>query len=126
MAEALAPITMEDLGREAGDPLVVDLDVDFQPEPDDFVAVEEEPVRISIDPPVYPEMARDADVEGTVLVRVLVGKDGRVKDCVILDGNAMLNEAAIACARTAIFRPALLQHRPVEVWVIIPVTFEIN
>lgn len=126
MSEFLAPITMEDLGLEAGDPFVVELDVEVQPEPDEFVAVEEEPVRISIDPPEYPEIARDADVEGTVLVRALVGKDGRVKDCVILDGNAMLNEAAIACARTAIFRPALLQHRPVEVWVIIPVTFEIN
>jgi protein TonB len=124
MSEFLAPITMEDLGIEAGDPFVVELDVEVQPEPEEFVAVEEEPVRISIDPPVYPKAAQDADVEGTVLVRALVGKDGRVTECVILDGNAMLNDAAIACAKSAVFRPALLQHRPVEVWVIIPVTFK--
>lgn len=126
MSEFLAPITMEDLGIQAGDPFVVDLDVEVQPKPDEFVAVEEEPVRISIDPPVYPEVAKAAGVEGTVHVRALVGKDGKVTKCVILDGQEMLNDAAIACAKTAIFRPALLQHRPVEVWVIIPVTFKIH
>jgi len=126
MSEFLAPITMEDLGIEAGDPFVVDLDVKVEPKPDEFVAVEEEPVRISIDPPVYPDVAREAGVEGTVQVRALVGTDGKVKDCVILEGQAMLNDAAVACAKTAIFRPALLQHRPVEVWVIIPVTFKID
>ena len=48
------------------------------PAPDDFVAVDEEPVRLRIDPPVYPDVALPAGVEGTVLVRVLVGKNGKV------------------------------------------------
>jgi hypothetical protein len=38
----------------------------------------------------------------------------------------MLREAAIQSAKTAIFRPALMQQRPVEVWVIIPVTFKLH
>jgi protein TonB len=126
MAEALAPITLEDLGLGGGDSLVVDLDIAPSPSPDEYVAVEEEPVRISIDPPVYPELARAADVEGTVLVRALVGKDGRVKDCFVVEGPELLREAALESARSAVFRPALLQHRPVEVWVLMPVTFRIG
>ena len=126
MAEALTPITMNDLGLGGGDSLVVELDIETTPAPDDFVVVEEEPVRISIDPPVYPEMAISAGVEGTVLVRVLVGKDGKVKDAVVIEGHDLLKEAAIECAKTAVFRPALLRHRPVEVWVMMPITFRMH
>jgi protein TonB len=126
MAEALVPITLEDLGIGAGDSLVVDLDIEASPAPGDFVAVEEEPVRISIDPPVYPDLAREAEVEGTVLVRALVGKDGKIRDCFVVEGPELLREAALASARTAVFRPALLQHRPVEVWILMPVTFRMQ
>lgn len=126
MSEALAPIPLEALGEGGGDSLVIEIDVQGAPAPDDFVPVEEEPVRIHIDPPVYPKVAQESGVEGTVMVRSLVGKDGRVKRCVIVDGNPLLNEAAIECAKTAVFRPALQDNRPVEVWVIIPVTFRMN
>jgi len=59
-------------------------------------------------------------------VRALVGKDGRVKDCFVVEGPELLREAALESARSAVFRPALLQHRPVEVWVLMPVTFRIG
>jgi protein TonB len=126
MIEALEPVTVGDLGSGAGESLVVEDDVERSPLPDEFVAVEEEPVRIRIDPPVYPDMARQAGIEGTVLVRALIGKDGKVKECLILEGHAMLREAAVASAKSAVFRPALTQQRPVEVWVVIPITFRLN
>ena len=126
MAEALTPITLDDLDAGDGDQLVVEIDIDLAPSPDEFVAVEEEPVRISIDPPVYPDMAKTADIEGTVLVRVLVGKDGKIKDAVVIDGHELLRKAAIVCAKTAVFRPAIMDHRPVEVWVMMPVTFKLS
>ncbi len=128
MAEALAPITMQDLGTGSGDgdSLVIDVDIDTSPSPDQFIAVDEEPMRISIDPPVYPGVARTAGIEGTVLVRVLVGKDGRVKDVIHIDGPEALRSAADVCARTAVFRPALVDHQPVEVWVMMPVTFKLR
>jgi protein TonB len=128
MAEALAPMTLDDLdfGEGGGDSLVIDLDLDYSPSPDDFIAVESEPVRISIDAPVYPEVAKSAGIEGTVLVRVLVGKDGRVKDVIYIDGPEGLKKAADDCARTAVFKPALMDQRPVEVWVMMPVTFRLR
>jgi protein TonB len=125
MAEALAPITATDLGQAGGDSLVVDIDVGASPSPDEFVAVDEEPVRLRIDAPVYPDVARNAEVQGTVLVRALVGKDGKVKNAIIVESIPLLDEAAIACAKTAVFRPAISQQEPVEVWVMMPITFRL-
>lgn len=128
MAENIAPLSLADLdfGEGGGDSLVVDLDAAYSPAPDDFVAVESEPVRISIDKPVYPQVARTAGIEGTVVVRVLVGRDGKVKDVIYIEGPEGLKGAAEECARTAVFRPALMDHKPVEVWVLMPVTFKLQ
>ena len=128
MAENIAPLTLDDLdfGEGGGDSLVVDLDLAYSPAPDDFVSVDSEPVRISIDAPVYPQVARTAGIEGTVVVRVLVGRDGKVKDVIYIEGPEGLKSAAADCARTAVFRPALMDHKPVEVWVLMPVTFKLR
>jgi TonB family protein len=71
-------------------------------------------------------MARQAEVEGTVMVRALVGKDGRVKDAFVTEGIPMLNEAAVAGAMKYVFKPALQQHKPVAVWVQIPMRFTLD
>lgn len=83
-------------------------------------------MRLRIDPPVYPELAKSAGVQGTVMVRVLVGKDGKVKNVIVVEGNPLLNEAAIASAKSAVFRPAISQQQPVEVWVMMPITFKLS
>ena len=127
MAEELEPVSLSDLGVGTGDSLIIEVDESItSPSPDEFVAVDEEPVRLRIDPPVYPEMARDAEVEGTVLVRVLVGTDGKILDCLVIDGPQALHDAAVVCAKTAVFKPALVQNKPVEVWVMMPITFRLN
>lgn len=128
MAEALAPITFEGTGggSGAGDSLVVETDIETSPAPEDFVAVDEEPVRVSIDEPQYPPVARAAGIEGTVLVRVLVSTKGRVKDVIYIDGPEALKKAALDCARTAVFKPALVDHKPLEVWVNMPVSFRLR
>ena len=127
LAEMLTPTNLSDLSGGAGDSLVIDIPTaNGRPAPDDFVAVEEMPVLIQIPAPVYPDMARQAEVEGTVMVRALVGKDGKVEDAFVTEGVPMLNEAAIAAAKKAIFKPALQQHKPVSVWVQIPMRFTLN
>jgi protein TonB len=124
--EVLEPIPLADLGGGAGDSLVIEEDIDTSPSPEDFVAVEVEPVRVHIDAPVYPPMAAEAGIEGTVLVNVLIGKDGKVKKAMLVEGSPLLDEAAVACAKTAVFRPALMQNQPVEVWVLMPITFKLR
>jgi protein TonB len=99
---------------------------DYHPSPDEFVPVEVDPVRIRIEPPVYPPMARQAGVEGTVIVRALVNKKGKVTDVIVIEGDPLLKDAAIVSAKSALFRPAMMQNEPVEVWVMMPITFKIR
>lgn len=129
LAEMLSPTSLSDLGGTGSDSLIIDIPAalgDGNPAPDDFVAVEEMPVLIDIPAPIYPDMARQAEVEGTVMVRALVGKDGRVQDAFVTDGVPMLDDAAIAAAMKAVFKPALQQHKPVAVWVQIPMRFTLD
>ena len=96
------------------------------PAPEDIVVVEREPQLIAMQPPAYPEIAREAGVEGTVLVRVLVDNQGTVRDCILLQSVLGLDEAALAAAGTAVFRPALQQDKPVAVWVVLPLSFRLR
>jgi TonB family protein len=87
---------------------------------------DEAPVLLSCEAPVYPAMVSDAGIDGTVHVRVLVDLNGKVKDARVVDGPAVLREAALTSARTALFKPALQGVHPVEVWVVIPITFQLR
>jgi protein TonB len=124
MSDALAPITASDMAGGSGDSLVVD--TNKEPAPGEFVPFDELPVLLSVQPPVYPEMVREAGIDGTVTVQVLVGKDGKVKQAQAVDGPDPLRASGVASARTAIFKPALQGTSPVEVWVMVPITFQLN
>lgn len=116
-------------GWREGDSLVVTIpeaDVSGEPGPGDWVAAEELPVLIHLPAPVYPEMARQSETEGTVMVRALVGKDGKVQKAFVTESLPMFDDAAIAASLGAIFKPALQQHRPVAVWVQIPMRFTLR
>jgi TonB family protein len=124
--EEMAEFQSSDLSAltGGGDSLVVNFDEGL-PSPDDYVAVEEMPVLISMPQPQYPDLAREANVEGTVVLRALVGKDGSVQDVKVIQGNPMLNDSAVAAAKQAKFKPALQHHRPVAVWVQMPIKFSL-
>ena len=93
-----------------------------------FIPYDDPPQPLSRIRPVYPEIAQEAGLEGTVVVQVFVDKKGRVKDTVILKGipNTGLDEAAISAIRKTRFRPAKQRERPVGVWISIPVNFRLK
>jgi protein TonB len=110
----------------AGDSLVVDAGAGGLPSPDEYVAFEKEPELVSMKEPAYPDIAREAGVEGTVMIRVLVGEDGFVKDMMIVQSVQMLDDAAVNAAQTAVFKPALQKDKPVAVWMVIPIEFSLR
>jgi protein TonB len=117
--------TTSDQGKEI---VVAPPTDDELPRLNDYVYVEELPEAITQVKPTYPDIARDAGVEGTVLVRALVGKDGKVHD-VVVEGKQsipMLDEAAKAAVRQWVFKPALNNNKPVAVWVAVPVKFTLH
>lgn len=93
------------------------------PAENEFVYYEEAPVAISQVDPVPPEGPRSTDAQYEVLLHVLVGKDGRVKDVKVLRGMGDLNEAAVEAVKKWVFRPALSNNKPVAVWIEIPIQF---
>lgn len=96
--------------------------------PDDgaFQSAEVMPVLVRMAPPAYPHLARDAGVEGQVIVRAIVDENGRVIRVFVIDGPALFHEAAAEAVRQALFKPALQNGRPVRVWVSIPIRFTLD
>lgn len=69
---------------------------------------------ISKPPPVYPPIAKAARAQGTVTVQVLVDEEGKVMAAQIVSGHPLLQRAAIAAARQAVFKPFRLRNAPVK------------
>ena len=115
------PIT--ELPAVDGPPLVIE---PKSPAPDEFTPYDSAPVLLSCEPPVYPSIVREAGIDGTVNVRVLVGVNGKVKNAYVVDGPPALHDAALDSARTALFKSALQGVHPVEAWVVMPITFQLS
>lgn len=121
-------------GFGIGDGTLIDPNVRVQkeqePDPDEFVFVEKEPSFDYADLQrrvQYPEIARRAGIEGKVIVKVLVGKDGKPKRAFVADSpSEMLNDAALKAVLATTFTPAIQNGNPIDVWVTIPIIFKIK
>jgi TonB family protein len=122
IALTLARMT-EPVPAEAADPDITMSADDVLPEPGTFIAFADPPELLTALRPVYPRIALEAGVEGTVSLLAFIGKDGSVRDVRIESGIPMLDDAAVAAVRAARFRPALQNGEPVGVWIRIPVRF---
>ena len=85
-----------------------------------------EPRRVVYVPPIYPEIARSARVESTVILDCTIDRDGRVIDARVLRGHPLLDEAALAAVRRWVYMPTLLNGVPVPVLMTVTVRFVIQ
>ncbi|MDZ7695970.1 MAG: energy transducer TonB [Deltaproteobacteria bacterium] len=78
--------------------------------------------------PPYPSSARRRGYEGTVTLKVLVDREGKVADCKVHDtsGYGMLDRAALHAVRDWRFIPGKKGDEHIEMWVMVPVRFELN
>jgi TonB family protein len=74
-------------------------------------------------PPVYPPEAREALVEGQVKLRIRIGRDGRVIDAEVLNGDPLLVDAAMESVKQWLYEPTVLNGVPVEVITQVDVNF---
>ncbi|HYJ32813.1 MAG TPA: energy transducer TonB [Candidatus Binatia bacterium] len=119
LSQSIAPVS--GYGQAGKDSLVIK--ADDTPSEGEFVYFEDPPTPVSKVDPVYPEMAREAQIQGQVILHVLVGKDGRVKDVKVKRSVNYLDAAATDAVKKWVFKPALSQNKPVAVWVEIPINF---
>ena len=73
--------------------------------------------------PVYPALAKQARVSGTVELLGVLGTDGRIHELKVLRGHPLLINAALDAVRQWIFEPTMLNGQAVEVSAPITVNF---
>ena len=73
--------------------------------------------------PQYPSLARQARIQGTVVLQAVIGKDGRIENLQLVSGHPMLSQAAIDAVKQWLYRPYYLNNQPVEVDTEIRVNF---
>lgn len=77
-------------------------------------------------PPDYPDVAREAGIEGSVRLQVVVAEDGTVSDARVLAGEPILADAALAAVRQWRYQPTLIDGKPVKVVTKVTVVFRLD
>jgi protein TonB len=75
--------------------------------------------------PEYPSLARQARIQGSVILQALIGKDGSVQNLRVISGHPMLIQAALEAVKQWRYRPYYLSGEPVEVETYINVNFKL-
>ena len=76
--------------------------------------------------PVYPAVARENRIQGTVRLHVILATDGTVKELNVVSGDPALQTPALDAVRQWQYRPTLLNGMPVEVDTTIDVIFSLR
>jgi TonB family protein len=76
--------------------------------------------------PVYPEVARQAGIEGDVVLRINVSGEGRVTDLAVLEGPPILARAAMAAVRQWKYRAWRMNGSPAAVVTTMVVSFRLH
>jgi TonB family protein len=76
--------------------------------------------------PVYPELAKKARVQGKVTLRIAVDAEGNVSDVSVLEGQPLLDDAAINSVRQWKYSPTFLNGKPVSVMATVTVEFNLR
>lgn len=76
--------------------------------------------------PVYPPLAKQARIQGTVRLQAIIDKDGSVIELQIVSGHPLLQQAALQAVSQWKYRPTLLNNEPVQVVTTVDVVFTLS
>ena len=78
--------------------------------------------------PIYPDIAQEAGIEGTVYVQFFIDIKGNVSQVVVTKGmpNTGLDEAALKAVKKSRWHPARQRDKKVGVWQILPIKFKLS
>jgi protein TonB len=85
-----------------------------------------EPRKLRHVTPTYPPIAIKAGIQGTVVVECTIDANGRVVNAAVVEGNPLLNAAAIEAVHQWVYTPTLLNGVPVPVLLRASVTFSLR
>ncbi len=109
---------------------IIEEDPDVIPKPYQYIAIEFEPLALNNNPlPAYPRNIGDAGIQGRVVARAYVDKNGNIRDYIIIavkpEGLGFEDEVKKVIMKWK-FTPAFQNHKPIGVWVDIPFVFKVE
>jgi TonB family protein len=91
-----------------------------------FFSLTDKPKVIKQVSPIYPELAREAGIEGRVVLKILIDTSGNVEKWEVVKGHPLLVDPSIEAARNWKFKPGMINSRAVKVWMNIPIDFKLR
>ena len=88
------------------------------------VDADEEPQIVEEIEPEYPEEARAEGKTATVLLRLLILKDGSVSDVHVTSGPELFHHAAVKAVQRYTFEPGIHEDAPRDMWLDLSIYFE--
>ena len=85
-----------------------------------------EPKKLKNVAPVYPDIAKQARVQGIVILECTISPQGKVTDVKVLRGIPLLDAAATEAVRQWVYSPTLLNGVPVPVIMTVTVNFKLS
>ncbi len=85
-----------------------------------------EPKKLKNVTPVYPDIAKQARVQGVVILECTISPQGKVTDVKLLRGIPLLDQAAIDAVKQWVYTPTLLNGVPVPVIMTVTVNFKLS
>jgi protein TonB len=76
--------------------------------------------------PTYPPVARQARIQGVVVLTAVIDKVGNIQNLQVVSGHPMLAPAAIEAVKQWRYKPFLLNGQPLEVETTVTVTFQLR
>jgi len=76
--------------------------------------------------PVYPPLARQARIQGTVKLTAIIAKNGTIEKLEVMGGHPLLIPAALSAVKQWRYKPTLLNGQPVEVVTQVDVNFTLS
>lgn len=76
--------------------------------------------------PVYPPLAKQARIQGTVRLEAVISKTGTIEELRVVSGHPLLVQSALDAVRQWRYQPTFLNNEPVEVATTIDVNFTLS
>lgn len=123
-----SPETFDLPEQTQGESVFKETDTEGEPLSEKQIIREARPLYRSNPPPKYPAVARRRGFQGNVVLEVLVGPVGNVIELHVLfsSGYPILDRAAKSSVKNWIFEPGMRGQQKVEMWVRVPIRFELK
>ena len=114
------------LAKEADKTVLEDSDADSLPTPTEEYLVSEMPTVLSEVRPEYSKEARAQELEGPVVMNILIDEKGTVRQVEVVEGLEIFRKGAVAAMKKFRFKPAQVEGKPVAVRIRYTLQFQLE